>query len=102
MLAQIVLFDGFDPLDAIAPYEVLEAGRMVTEGVLDAELVSAEGIREVPSGLGSLSLPATAVLDPFRADLIVVPGALGRLPGQNDEADDAIPAILARTLETAL
>ena len=23
MLAQIVLFDGFDPLDVIAPYEVL-------------------------------------------------------------------------------
>jgi putative intracellular protease/amidase len=109
MLAQIVLFDGFDPLDAIAPYEVLEAGRMVTEGVLDAELVSAEGAREVSSGLGSLSLRATAVLDPSRADLVVVPGALGRLPDPDDEAldpddeaDDTIPAILARTLETSL
>jgi putative intracellular protease/amidase len=26
MHAQIVLFDGFDPLDVIAPYEVLYAG----------------------------------------------------------------------------
>lgn len=26
MHAQIVLFDGFDPLDVIAPYEVLHAG----------------------------------------------------------------------------
>lgn len=25
--AQFVLFDGFDPLDAVAPYEVLSAGR---------------------------------------------------------------------------
>jgi putative intracellular protease/amidase len=25
MLTQIVLFDGFDPLDVIAPYEVLYA-----------------------------------------------------------------------------
>jgi len=32
VLAQIVLFDGFDPLDAIAPYEVLSAGGMLTGG----------------------------------------------------------------------
>lgn len=102
MLAQIVLFDGFDPLDAIAPYEVLEAGRMVTHGVLEVELVSAEGAREVPSGLGSLSLRATAALQPSRADLVVVPGALGRLPDEDEPTDDTIPVILARTLGTAL
>jgi putative intracellular protease/amidase len=28
MHAQIVLFDGFDPLDVIAPYEVLYAGKV--------------------------------------------------------------------------
>lgn len=102
MLAQIVLFDGFDPLDAIAPYEVLEAGRMVTDGVLEVELVSAEGAREVPSGLSSLSLRATAALQPSRADLVVVPGALGRLPDEDEPTDDTIPVILARTLDTAL
>lgn len=106
MLVQIVLFDGFDPLDAIAPYEVLEAGRMVTNGALEVELVSAEGAREVPSGLGLLSLRATAALQPSRADLVVVPGALGRLPDEdestNEPTDDTIPVILARTLDTAL
>jgi putative intracellular protease/amidase len=87
MITQIVVFDGFDPLDVIAPYEVLTAG-----GV-PVELVSAEGPREVPSGLG-LALKATAVLDPRRADIVVVPGAAGPTPD--------IPAILGRTLGTGL
>lgn len=100
--AQVVLFDGFDPLDVVAPYEVLSAGGMVTGGLLTAELVSAEGPREVPSGLGSLTLRATAALDPARADVVVVPGALGRLPDGDEPSDDTIPAILARTLDTAL
>jgi putative intracellular protease/amidase len=102
MLAQIVLFDGFDPLDVIAPYEVLRAGGMITDGALDVELVSAEGTREVPSGLGPLSLHAVARLEPRRANLVVVPGAAGRLPDDNDVAGDGIPVILGRTLDTTL
>lgn len=100
--AQVVLFDGFDPLDVIAPYEVLSAAELVAEGMLTVELVSAEGPREVPSGLGALSLRAAARLDPSRADVVVVPGALGRLSDDGEPADDSIPAILARTLDTAL
>src|SRR6266487_7080893 len=57
-------------LDVIAPYEVLGAGGVVTDGALEVELVSAEGAREVPSGIGPLSLRATARLEPRRADLI--------------------------------
>lgn len=102
MRAQIVLFDGFDPLDVIAPYEVLAAGGMVTGGGVTAELVSAEGEREVPSGLGTLTLRATASLRPADADVVVVPGALGRLSDGEERADDTIPAILARTLGTPL
>jgi len=102
MLAQIVLFDGFDPLDVVAPYEVLFAGGMLTDGALSVELVSAEGAREVPSGTGPLSLRATAQLDPRRADLIIVPGASGRLAGDDDTSEDSIPAILGRTMHTEL
>jgi putative intracellular protease/amidase len=102
MLAHIVLFDGFDPLDVIAPYEVLAASRLVTDAAVEVELVSAEGAREVPSGLGPLSLRATARLDPARADLVVVPGALGSLPTDGEPAEDSIPAILGRTLTTDL
>src|ERR1700741_4745703 len=105
MLAQIVLFDGFDPLDAVAPYEVLEAGCLLSSGALTVELVSAEGEREVPSGLGRLSLTATARLDPERADLIVVPGAAGRgTPGDDGDsgAGELVQDILGRALETPL
>ncbi|MCY0943066.1 DJ-1/PfpI family protein [Streptomyces antarcticus] len=106
MLCQIVLFDGFDPLDVIAPYEVLFAGGMAAPGTLRVELVSAEGPREVPSGSGLLTLRATAALDPRRADLVVVPGAVGPLgdpAGAGDAGSgDSVPAVLARSLRTGL
>jgi putative intracellular protease/amidase len=106
MLCQIVLFDGFDPLDVIAPYEVLFAGGMAAPGALQVELVSAEGPREVPSGSGLLSLRATAALDPQRADLVLVPGAVGPLGDLSDPDapgnEDSIPALLVRSLGTGL
>ncbi|MFG2830313.1 DJ-1/PfpI family protein [Streptomyces sp. NPDC048434] len=111
MHAQIVLFDGFDPLDVIAPYEVLHAGGAASGGAVSVELVSAEGPREVVSGTGELALRATAGLDPERADLIVVPGASGRAgePGEVPDEDtgdrtpeDSIPVLLGRTLRTSL
>ncbi|WP_329087132.1 DJ-1/PfpI family protein [Streptosporangium sp. NBC_01469] len=107
MLAQFVLFDGFDPLDVIAPYEVLDTAGMLTGGAVRTELVSAEGAREVAGGIGTVSLRAVTALDPARADLIVVPGAYGELPGDDEdltdeERDRTIPAILGRTLGTDL
>ncbi|MNX95631.1 Isonitrile hydratase [compost metagenome] len=103
MYAQIVLFDGFDPLDVIAPYEVLWAGGQVASGALSVELASAEGPRDVISGSGALPLRATVKLDPLRADLIIVPGAAGRITEQEgDDGMAAIPVLLARTLESDL
>ncbi|WP_042388023.1 DJ-1/PfpI family protein [Streptacidiphilus melanogenes] len=131
MLVQFVLFDGFDPMDVIGPLEVLSAARAFTDEVtITVELVCAEGDREVPSGVHGVSLRAVARLDPDRADLVVVPGAAGRLPGHGEDqpgaeavcadagagasagvgvgvgadADtaDEIPAILARALTTEL
>ncbi|HEX6358337.1 DJ-1/PfpI family protein [Actinophytocola sp.] len=101
MRAQIVLFDGFDPLDVIAPYEVLMAGGVLSGGQVAVELVSAEGAREVPSGLGTFSLRATDPLQPSTVDIVVVPGAAGLLPGQ-EPADATIPAILGRAIDTPL
>jgi transcriptional regulator GlxA family with amidase domain len=104
MRTQFILFDGFDPLDVIAPYEVVHAATGLTDQVT-VELVSAEGPREVPSGIGPVSLRATAVLDPSRADVVVLPGAVGDLPRDDmteAEAERAIPAILGRTLGTDL
>ncbi|MEV7404522.1 DJ-1/PfpI family protein [Streptomyces sp. NPDC091267] len=113
MHAQIVLFDGVDPLDVIAPYEVLYAGGTVTGGALTVELVSAEGPREVVSGTGGLVLRATGALDPGRAGLVLVPGASGRVgaPGEVPDhdagegewqQDEFIPVLLGRTLNTEL
>ncbi|WP_432166893.1 DJ-1/PfpI family protein [Streptomyces sp. bgisy031] len=113
MHIQVVLFDGFDPLDVIAPYEVLYAGGTASDGAVTVELVSAEGPREVISGTGGLVLRAAAALAPERADMILVPGASGRVgePGgvPQEEAgvgewkqDEFIPVLLGRTLTTEL
>ncbi|MFD5699245.1 DJ-1/PfpI family protein [Streptomyces lasiicapitis] len=101
MHAQVVLFDGFDPLDVLGPLEVLYAGGIATDGGITVELVSAEGARDVPSGLELVTLRATARLDPERAGLILVPGAAGSTE-QHDPEDDSIPSRLARTQRTAL
>ncbi|MCW2865010.1 MAG: glutamine amidotransferase [Actinoallomurus sp.] len=111
MHIQIVLFDGFDPLDVIAPYEVLYSGGTASGGAVTVELVTAEGPREVTSGTGGLALRATGTLDPVRADLVLVPGASGRVgkegevPEENDGVwaqDELIPVLLGRTLDTGL
>ncbi|MFF1379499.1 DJ-1/PfpI family protein [Streptomyces sp. NPDC058308] len=113
MHIQVVLFEGFDSLDAIAPYEVLYAGGSASDGAVTVEMVSAEGPREVISGTGGLTLRATSTLDLERADVLLVPGASGRTgePGEvpEDEAgsgdwkqDEFIPVLLGRTLNTEL
>jgi transcriptional regulator GlxA family with amidase domain len=98
--AQIVLFDGFDPLDAIAPFEVLAAGSQEVGGALNVELVSAEGPRAVVSGTRGMVLNATAQLDPAKPGYVIVPGASGPIDGDPDEVD-TIPVLLARFGETA-
>ncbi|MDT0304213.1 DJ-1/PfpI family protein [Streptomonospora wellingtoniae] len=129
MHTQIVLFDGFDPLDVIAPFEVFQAGGTASGGRVSVELVSAEGPREVVGGSGALALRAAAALDPARPGLVLVPGAAGRVgePGEVPDADplpasalrsdaaerrqegrrdaprdEPVPALLARTLATEL
>jgi transcriptional regulator GlxA family with amidase domain len=98
--AQIVLFDGFDPLDVIAPFDVLVAGSDAAGGELVVELVSAEGPRPVVSGSRGLVLNATAQLDPSKPGYVIVPGASGPIDGDPDEVD-TIPVLLARFGETA-
>ncbi|MFE7540890.1 DJ-1/PfpI family protein [Streptomyces platensis] len=111
MHAQIVLFDGFDLLDVIAPYEVLYAGGAASDGAVDVALVSAEGRREVVSGTGGVTLRATAALDPERAGLVVVPGAAGRVgsPGEAPDEDagartpdEFLSVRLGRAVQTGL
>jgi transcriptional regulator GlxA family with amidase domain len=100
MHAQLVLFDGFDPLDVIGPFEVLAAGGDAVGGDLIVELVSAEGPRPVVSGTLGLTLQATAQLDPSKPGYVIVPGASGPIEGDPDDVD-TIPVLLARFGETA-
>ena len=100
MHAQIVLFDGFDPLDAVAPFEVLAAGSDEVAGELEVAFVSAEGPRPVVSGTRGMVVNATAQLDPRKPGYVVVPGASGPLEGDPDEID-TVPVLLARFGETA-
>ena len=94
-----MLFDGFDPLDVIAPFEVLVAGSDAVGGELVVELVSAEGQRPVVSGSRGLVLNATAQLDPSKPGYVIVPGASGPIDGDPDEVA-TIPVLLARFGET--
>lgn len=102
MHAQIVLFDGCDPLDVIAPFEVLAAGGDAVGGDLAVELVSAEGPRTVISGTRGLALTATSRLDPAKPGYVIVPGANGPIEGDPDDGIDTIPVLLARVGETDL
>ncbi|MBE7680227.1 DJ-1/PfpI family protein [Paenibacillus sp. P13VS] len=96
---QIVLFDGFDLLDAIAPYEVFIAASMYAEEALRVELVTAEGPRHVTSGIQGLEIEATGKLDPECGGMILVPGASGKVSG---EEADSIPIILNRAAGTEI
>ncbi|SFS52434.1 DJ-1/PfpI family protein [Saccharopolyspora flava] len=86
--AQFVLYDGFDPLDVVGPFEVLSAGREFLGGGLDLELVTAEGPRVVEPGMPGLSLTATGTVDPSAPGYVIVPGAAGSV--------ETITALLAR------
>lgn len=101
MLAQIVLFEGFDPLDAIAPFEVLSAGSDAVGGDLDVRLVGIDRAGPVTSGTGGLRLEATQVLEPEAAGFVIVPGASGPVAGDPDTVA-TIPVLIARVGDTAL
>lgn len=96
---QIVLFDGFDLLDAIAPYEVFCAAGMTAGGGVHVEFVSADGPRHVISGVNGVKLEARGKLSPDQQGIILVPGASGELAG---DGPDSIPVLLARASNTEL
>lgn len=101
MLAQIVLFDGFDPLDVIAPFEVLSAGSDAVGGRLEVRLVGIDATGPVTSGTGGLRLEATHVLAPTEPGYVIVPGASGPVAADPDLVD-TVPVLLARVGETSL
>jgi transcriptional regulator GlxA family with amidase domain len=75
---EIVLFDGWDELDALGPYEVLRQGERRGAAV-SCRLVTLGEVREV-EGANGLRLRSTAALG--RPDWLIVPGG-----GWNDRGE---------------
>jgi transcriptional regulator GlxA family with amidase domain len=96
MNAEILLFDGFDELDAMGPWEVL-AGLSSVRDDVTASLVTLEGARAVRADHGAV-IGAEAALSE-RPDVLLVPGGgwLDRTPeGAWAQAERGeIPAAIA-------
>jgi transcriptional regulator GlxA family with amidase domain len=73
MRIAVVVFDGFDELDAIGPLEVLRNAAAMGDVDLQVELVTLDGGAEV-TGSHGLRVGPDGRLDPDRTDLLVVPG----------------------------
>ncbi len=89
MRIEILLFDGFDDLDAFGPFEVL------TNGGLDVRLVTLEPCDHVTTSHGARVIPDGVLGDP---DLVLVPGGGWNDPGPGARTEaerGAIPAALA-------
>ena len=71
MHAEILLFDGFDELDAMGPWEVL-AGVAAVRDDVTARFVTLEGAREVRADHGAVVRAHGALSE--RPDVLVVPG----------------------------
>ena len=71
MNAEILLFDGFDELDAMGPWEVLGGLAQLREDVT-ARLVTLEGAREVRADHGAVIHAHGALSE--RPDVLIVPG----------------------------
>ncbi|PYI55513.1 DJ-1/PfpI family protein [Paenibacillus flagellatus] len=98
---QIVLFDGFDLMDVIGPYEVFVAAKMLSGAEIDVSLVSAEGARTVQSGMNGPGLAAVGKIDPARGGILIVPGAMGTVD-LDDSDPDAVTTRLKQATETEL
>jgi transcriptional regulator GlxA family with amidase domain len=80
MRCEVILYDGFDELDALAPWEVLSSFADLRDD-FDAALVSLDGAAPVRAAHGTLVTPHRALSE--SVDVLVVPGG-----GWNDRSDE--------------
>jgi transcriptional regulator GlxA family with amidase domain len=73
MKFQILIFDGFDELDAIAPYEVLQNASQAKADVI-VELVTADAVKEITAAHGLRLRPSSQLDLQRRPDVLIVPG----------------------------
>src|SRR6185437_1514259 len=98
MNVQIVLFNGFDELDAIAPHEIWQMAREFKSD-LEVQLVILDGAKDITASNG-LRVQAQGQLGAKKPDIVVVPGGgwMGRsAAGAWTEAQrGTLPAKLAQ------
>jgi len=70
---QIIIFDGFDELDAIAPFEVWQTAMAIGAGV-QAELVTLDRSTEVIAAHGLRVQPHAQLGIEQKLDILIVPG----------------------------
>ena len=73
MEVRIVVFDGFDELDAIGPFEVMKNAAACGADI-QVELVTAAPVREVTAAHGLRIRPSGILSGKDRLDVLVVPG----------------------------
>ena len=73
MRVAVVVYEGFDELDAIGPLEVLRNAAAMGATDLSVELVALDGTAEV-TGSHGLRVRTDGRLDPDGTDLLVIPG----------------------------
>jgi transcriptional regulator GlxA family with amidase domain len=102
MRIDILVFPGFDELDAIGPFEVFQNAANCGAG-FEVRLVSPSAPGEIIGAHGLRVIAAAAMRDGLRPDLVVVPGGgwIDRgVPGARDEAASGkIPSWLTELYE---
>ncbi len=96
---QIIIFDGFDELDAIAPFEVLQTAAALGAEV-KAELITIDRVREITAAHGLKVKPEATIDFDKPPDILIVPGggwASRAEQGAWEEAQrGAIPTAISR------
>jgi transcriptional regulator GlxA family with amidase domain len=100
---QIIIFDGFDELDAIAPFEVLQSAKAIGAD-LQVELVTLDNSMKVVAAHG-LQVKADAKLEIDRKlDILIVPGggwgSRAKKGAWAEAQRGEIPAAIARLNQT--
>jgi len=99
MKFQVVLFDGFDLMDALAPYDVFHVAAALSPEEVTVELVTVEGKRLVKSGVNGVRIEATGILDPTAEGVILIPGSAG---DSYDDGPNSVVNRLKKASETEL
>lgn len=102
MKIQLLLFDGFDELDAIAPFEVLQ--NAAAAGGFEVELVTAEDVDIVTASHGLQIKPQGQISLDSKVDLLIVPGGNWNNPGargvRTEIEQGRIPPIISHLHQT--